>query len=127
MTVFQPLSKRFPKITGGVSGQGVEARFDDQIGGPGTHGSAVYRYLLRVLIVVLFASWATWNVVNSRFGRSMRALRDNHTAAAIYGADLVSARVTTFASMQAWQACAGLCKCSWCLLFLKTNSQHRNR
>ena len=26
--VFQPLSKRFPKITGGVSGQGVEARFD---------------------------------------------------------------------------------------------------
>ena len=45
--VFQPLSKRFPKITGGVSGQGVEARFDAPNWWPGDSrmASAVYRYL----------------------------------------------------------------------------------
>ena len=36
----------------------------------------------------------------------MRALRDNDTAAAIYGIDLVSARVTTFAVSA---GLAGLC------------------
>tara|TARA_Y100001960_G_scaffold225247_1_gene235851 strand:+ start:2467 stop:3477 length:1011 start_codon:yes stop_codon:yes gene_type:complete len=105
--VFQPLSKRFPKVTGGVSGQGIEARFDAPNWWPGDSRmtSAVYRYLFCVLVVVL-ALWVTWNIVNSRFGRSMRALRDNDTAAAIYGVDLVSARVTTFAVSA---GLAGLC------------------
>ena len=105
--VFQPLSKRFPKITGGVSGHGIEARFKAPNWWPGDSrmASAVYRYLFCVLIVVL-ALWVTWNIVNSRFGRSMRALRDNPTAAAIYGVDLVSARVTTFALSA---GLAGLC------------------
>ena len=67
--------------------------------------SSVYRYVFCVLVVLL-ALWATWNVVNSRFGRSMRALRDNDTAAAVYGIDLVSARVTTFAISA---GLAGLC------------------
>ena len=105
--VFRPLSKRFPSITGGVSGRSIEARFDAPgwWPGDGRMASAVYRYVFCVLIVVL-ALWATWNVVNSRFGRSMRALRDNDTAAAVYGIDLVSARVTTFAISA---GLAGLC------------------
>ena len=105
--VFRPLSKRFPSITGGVSGRSIEARFDAPgwWPGDGRMASSVYRYVLCVLIVVL-ALWATWNVVNSRFGRSMRALRDNDTAAAVYGIDLVSARVTTFAISA---GLAGLC------------------
>ena len=96
--VFRPLSKRFPSITGGVSGRSIEARFDAPgwWPGDGRMASSVYRYVFCVLVVLL-ALWATWNVVNSRFGRSMRALRDNDTAAAVYGIDLVSARVTTFA------------------------------
>ena len=105
--VFRPLSKRFPSITGGVSGRSIEARFDAPgwWPGDGRMASSVYRYVFGVLIVVL-ALWATWNVVNSRFGRSMRALRDNDTAAAVYGIDLVSARVTTFAISA---GLAGLC------------------
>ena len=105
--VFRPLSKRFPSITGGVSGRSIEARFDAPgwWPGDGRMASSVYRYVFCVLIVVL-ALWATWNVVNSRFGRSMRALRDNDTAAAVYGIDLVSARVTTFAISA---GLAGLC------------------
>ena len=105
--VFRPLSKRFPSITGGVSGRSIEARFDAPgwWPGDGRMASSVYRYVFCVLVVLL-ALWATWNVVNSRFGRSMRALRDNDTAAAVYGIDLVSARVTTFAISA---GLAGLC------------------
>ncbi|MED5292588.1 MAG: branched-chain amino acid ABC transporter permease [Actinomycetota bacterium] len=105
--VFRPLSKRFPSITGGVSGRSIDARFDAPGWWPGDTrmASSVYRYLFCVLVVLL-ALWATWTVVNSRFGRSMRALRDNDTAAAVYGIDLVSARVTTFAISA---GLAGLC------------------
>ena len=105
--VFRPLSKRFPSITGGVSGRSIEARFDAPgwWPGDGRMASSVYRYVFCVLIVVL-ALWATWNVVNSIFGRSMRAMRDNDTAAAVYGIALVSARVTTFAISA---GLAGLC------------------
>ena len=105
--VFRPLSKRFPSITGGVSGRSIEARFDAPgwWPGDGRMASSVYRYVFCVLVVLL-ALWATWNVVNSRFGRSMRALRDNDTAAAVYGIALVSARVTTFAISA---GLAGLC------------------
>ena len=105
--VFRPLSKRFPSITGGVSGRSIEARFDAPgwWPGDGRMASSVYRYVFCVLVVLL-ALWATRNVVNSRFGRSMRALRDNDTAAAVYGIDLVSARVTTFAISA---GLAGLC------------------
>ena len=105
--VFRPLSKRFPSITGGVSGRSIEARFDAPgwWPGDGRMASSLNRYVFCVLVVLL-ALWATWNVVNSRFGRSMRALRDNDTAAAVYGIDLVSARVTTFAISA---GLAGLC------------------
>ena len=105
--VFQPLSKRFPKFTGGVSGKGIEAKFVAPSWWPSDTrmATAVYRYLFCIVIVVL-AIWATWNLVNSRFGRSMRAIRDNDTAAAVYGVDLISARLQTFAVSA---GLAGLC------------------
>ena len=105
--VFQPLSKRFPKFTGGVSGKGIESRFVAPSWWPSDTrmATAVYRYLFCIVIVVL-AIWATWNLVNSRFGRSMRAIRDNDTAAAVYGVDLISARLQTFAVSA---GLAGLC------------------
>jgi len=105
--VFQPLSKRFPKFSGGVSGKGIEAKFVAPSWWPSDTrmATAVYRYLFCIVIVVL-ALWATWNLVNSRFGRSMRALRDNDTAAAVYGVDLISARLQTFAVSA---GLAGLC------------------
>ena len=105
--VFQPLSKRFPKFSGGVSGKGIEAKFVAPSWWPSDTrmATAVYRYLFCIAIVAL-ALWATWNLVNSRFGRSMRALRDNDTAAAVYGVDLISARLQTFAVSA---GLAGLC------------------
>ncbi|MDG1198732.1 MAG: branched-chain amino acid ABC transporter permease [Actinomycetota bacterium] len=94
--VFQPLSKRFPAFTGGVSGKAIEARFEAPLWfGDSRMASAVYRYVFCIL-VVLFALGLTWNLVNSRAGRAMRALRDNDTAAAIYGVNLVRTRVITF-------------------------------
>ena len=104
--VFQPLSKRFPKFTGGVSGTNIK-EFVAPSWWPGDTrmATAVYRYLFCIVIVGL-ALWATWNLVNSRFGRSMRAIRDNDTAAAVYGVDLISARLQTFAVSA---GLAGLC------------------
>ena len=104
--VFQPLSKRFPKFTGGVSGTNIK-EFVAPSWWPGDTrmATAVYRYLFCIVIVAL-AMWATWNLVNSRFGRSMRAVRDNDTAAAVYGVDLISARLQTFAVSA---GLAGLC------------------
>ena len=105
--VFQPLSKRFPKFTGGVSGKNIKAEFVAPSWWPSDTrmATAVYRYLFCIVIVGL-AMWATWNLVNSRFGRSMRAVRDNDTSAAVYGVDLISARLQTFAVSA---GLAGLC------------------
>ena len=105
--VFQPLSKRFPSFTGGVSGSGIDAEFVSPSWWPSDTrmATAVYRYLFCIVVVGL-ALWATWNLVNSRLGRAMRAIRDNDTAAAVYGVDLISARLQTFAVSA---GLAGLC------------------
>ncbi len=105
--VFQPLSKRFPRFTGGVSGSGIDAEFVSPSWWPSDTrmATAVYRYLFCIVVVGL-ALWATWNLVNSRLGRAMRAIRDNDTAAAVYGVDLISARLQTFAVSA---GLAGLC------------------
>lgn len=105
--VFQPLSKRFPRFTGGVSGSGLDAEFVSPSWWPSDTrmATAVYRYLFCIVVVGL-ALWATWNLVNSRLGRAMRAIRDNDTAAAVYGVDLISARLQTFAVSA---GLAGLC------------------
>ena len=105
--VFQPLSKRFPKFTGGVSGSGLDAVFVSPSWWPSDTrmATAVYRYLFCIVVVGL-ALWATWNLVNSQLGRAMRAIRDNDTAAAVYGVDLISARLQTFAVSA---GLAGLC------------------
>ena len=104
---FQPIAKRFPTLTGGVSGKAVEARFD----APSWFGDtrladAVWRYLFCIIMVAI-AIVFTWNLIHSRPGRAMRAIRDNDTAAAIYGVDLVRTRVGTFAVSAALAGLAG--------------------
>ncbi len=95
---FQPIAKRFPFITGGVTGRAVNATFDAPGWWPGSGGrsDATYRYVF-CLLVIGIAILLVWNLINSRAGRAMRALRDNPTAAAIYGINLVRTRVATFA------------------------------
>ena len=95
--VFQPLAKRFPNLTGGVSGRAVEARFDAPTWFGDTRlADAVWRYLF-CLVVIGVAMLLTWNLVHSRPGRAIRAVRDSDTAAAVYGVNLVRTRVATFA------------------------------
>lgn len=105
--VFQPLAKRFPAFTGGVSGRAVGA----ELTAPGFFGDSrwaegLYRYLICLAVVVL-ALWLTHNIINSRPGRAMRAVRDGDTAAAVYGVNLVATRVSTFAVSASLAGLAG--------------------
>ncbi len=105
--VFQPLSKRFPAFTGGVSGRAVGAELTPPDWfGTTRWAEGLYRYLVCLAIVAL-AMWLTYNIINSRPGRAMRALRDNDTAAAVYGVNLVTTRVTTFAVSASLAGLAG--------------------
>ena len=105
--MFQPLAKRFPAFTGGVSGRAVGAELvAPEWFGTSRWAEGLYRYLVCVAVVAL-AMWLTYNIINSRPGRAMRALRDNDTAAAVYGVNLVATRVTTFAVSASLAGLAG--------------------
>ena len=105
--VFQPLSKRFPAFTGGVSGRAVGAELTPPDWfGTTRWAEGLYRYLVCLAIVAL-AMWLTYNIINSGPGRAMRALRDNDTAAAVHGVNLVATRVTTFAVSASLAGLAG--------------------
>jgi len=105
--VFQPLAKRFPAFSGGVSGRAVGAELvPPEWFGTSRWAEGLYHYLI-CLAVVITAMWLTHNIINSRPGRAMRALRDNDTAAAVYGVNLVAARVNTFAVSASLAGLAG--------------------
>ncbi len=105
--VFQPLAKRVPAFSGGVSGRAVGAEMvPPEWFGTSRWAEGLYRYLICLAIVAL-AMWVTHNVVNSRPGRAMRAIRDNDTAAAVYGVNLVATRVNTFALSASLAGLAG--------------------
>ena len=105
--VFQPLAKRFPAFTGGVSGRAVDAELEaPEWFGTSRWAHGLFRYLVCLMVVAL-AMWLTYNIINSRPGRAMRALRDNDTAAAVYGVNLVATRVSTFAVSASLAGLAG--------------------
>lgn len=105
--VFQPLAKRVPAFSGGVSGRAVSAEMvPPSWFGTSRWAEGFYRYLICLAIVGL-AIWLTRNIINSRPGRAMRAVRDNDTAAAVYGVNLVASRVSTFAASASLAGLAG--------------------
>ena len=94
---FQPLAKRIPAFTGGVSGRSVAADVVPPSWlGASRWSAALYRYLI-CLAVVALVLWLSHNLVRSRAGRAMQAVRDDETAAAVYGVNPVTTRVATFA------------------------------
>ncbi len=94
---YQPLAKRFPSLTGGVSGRGVDLEMlPPSWFGTSRWSAACYRYLI-CLIVVALVLWLTRNLAYSSVGRAIRAVRDDDTAAAVYGVNVVTIRVGTFA------------------------------
>ncbi len=104
---FQPLAKRFPAFSGGVSGRAVGAELvPPSWFGTSRWAEGLYRYLI-CLAAVALAMWLTHNIINSRPGRAMRSVRDNDTAAAVYGVKLVSSRVSTFALSASLAGLAG--------------------
>jgi len=95
--VFQPLAKRFPAFSGGVSGRAVDAELvPPSWFGTSRWSAGLYRYIICVAVVALVLRFA-YNLINSRPGRAMRAVRDNATAGAVHGVNLVTTRVATFA------------------------------
>ena len=95
--VFQPLAKRVPAFSGGVSGRAVGAELVPPTWfGTSRWAEGLYHYFI-CLVVVGLAMLLTHYIINSRPGRAMRAVRDNDTAAAVYGVNLVASRVNTFA------------------------------
>ncbi len=105
--VFQPLAKRFPAFSGGVSGRAVGAELvPPSWFGTSRWAEGLYRYLI-CLAVVALALWLVHNIIDSRPGRAMRSVRDNDTAAAVHGVNLVASRVSTFALSASLAGLAG--------------------
>ncbi len=105
--VFQPLSKRLPAFTGGVSGRTVDAEMTAPTWlGTSRWSDGLYRYLICVAVVAM-ALWVVHQLVDSRPGRAMRAVRDDDTAAAVHGVNLTTTRLATFAVSAALAGLAG--------------------
>ncbi len=100
--MFPALAKRFPSITGGVSGRPVETEltapswFDPPaIGQLGTDNDIVWQYLVSVFVCGLLF-WMTAGVLRGRTGRAMQATRDSEAAAASFGVHLVRTKAGAF-------------------------------
>lgn len=92
----QPMAKQLPRFTGGGVGKPVEYQvlappwfdFTDK-------DDALFRYIVCVIICAC-AFLLTHNLINSRIGRSIRAMRDGEQSAAVYGVNLTITKVLTF-------------------------------
>lgn len=105
--VFRPILKRFPTITGAGGDRSVEARLNAPSWfGEGRYADALWQYIA-VVAVCLLGLLLMRNIVKSRMGRAMRAVRDDDTAAAVYGVNLTRVKVQTFGISAAFAGAAG--------------------
>ena len=103
--VFPSLAKRFPTLTGGVSGRAVESTWDAPAW-LGEQHTVLWRYYwCATVCLVLFR--ATAGVLEGRMGRALRAVRDDETAAAAFGVRLASTKTGAFALSAALAGTAG--------------------
>lgn len=92
--------KKLEWLTGGAKGID-SARYDEIPVWPilgelkGRDGRAVFAYWLAFVVLVV-TYLVCRGVVKSRFGRSLVAIRDNETAAAVMGVNITSAKVLVF-------------------------------
>ena len=103
--VFPSIAKRFPEVTGGVSGRPI----DKSLEAPawlGSEHTVTYRYFF-CLAICAFMFWMTRNVLRGRMGLAMQAVRDDETSAATFGIDLVSTKAGAFALSAALAGTAG--------------------
>src|SRR5437868_8879627 len=90
-------------LTGGVQGI-VLNKPEVPFGLPLTEDQWLYYYIL-VVMVVLY--WAAANLLNSRSGRAMTAIRDQHLAADTMGIDTALYKTVTFGISAAYTGIAG--------------------
>jgi branched-chain amino acid transport system permease protein len=93
--VFPSLAKRFPAVTGGVTGRPIDATLDAPAWLGDDH-TVTWRYFFCLLVVAIMFV-LTGNVVRGRPGRAMRAVRDGETAAATFGVRAVTTKAGAFA------------------------------
>ena len=110
--------KKLEWLTGGAKGID-SARYDEIPVWPilgelkGRDGRAVFAYWLAFVVLVV-TYLVCRGVVKSRFGRSLVAIRDNETAAAVMGVNITSAKVLVFGIS------ASLCSLAGVLATLRT-------
>src|SRR5581483_1199880 len=90
-------------LTGGVQGI-VLTKPEVPFGLPLTEDQWLYYYCL---IVMLILYWAAANMLNSRSGRAMMAIRDYHIAAATMGINTSLYKTVTFGISAAYTGIAG--------------------
>jgi branched-chain amino acid transport system permease protein len=101
--LFPSLVRRFDSLTGGSAGiDGVRYRPPEWTDLKGREGDAKFKYWL-MIVLLLIAYVIVRNLVKSRTGRSMVAVRDNDVAAKAMGINVAVVRTVVFGLS------AGLC------------------
>jgi len=90
-------------LTGGVQGI-VLSKPEVPFGLPLTEDQWLYYYVLIVMVVLY---WAAANILDSRSGRAMMAIRDQHMAADTMGIDTALYKTVTFGISAAYTGIAG--------------------
>lgn len=103
--VFPSLAKRFPTVTGGVSGRPLRSTFDAPAW-LGPEHTVTWRYFFCLAVCGLMF-WVTSTILGGRTGRAMQAVRDDETAAATFGIDLVRTKAGAFALSASLAGTAG--------------------
>lgn len=104
---FPAVLTKFDSITGGPSGiRGIRYMPPDWTGLKGRSDSHLWFYWLSVLFLVI-ALLVVRNLIKSRIGRAMVALRDNEAAAQIMGVNLALTKTITFGISSAIAGLAG--------------------
>ena len=90
-------------LTGGVQGI-VLSKPEAPFGIPLSEDQWLYYYILAVMVILY---WAASNMLNSRSGRAMMAIRDYHIAADTMGIDTALYKTVTFGISAAYTGIAG--------------------
>lgn len=105
-----PNGKRVDEVVGAVEHR-EGSWFEWLPGVDGARGDSAYRYWI-ILLITAVTIMLVRNMIRSRPGRGIIAIRDNEAGAAVYGVNLPIYRTVNFALSSAVGALAGLL---WCL------------
>ncbi len=104
---FGPVARRLGSLTGAPTGRSIESGFTPPswTGIPAAE-TQIYRYLVCLLVVAGFFVLMR-NLVESRIGRALQALRDDELAAQVFGVNPVAAKSAVFGLSAAMAGAAG--------------------